>query len=685
MSETIGRFTHRSAFILSIVVIMALAAGIGVPAGAYAVPTVTGISPNSGPMNGGNTVTITGSGFTGATAVNFFNYGVSEAEGSQSASATNVKVISDAMITVTAPPVPPAVQFAQQDGGGAAMVDVTVTNPAGTSAYLHSSTTQIYFYVEPPAVTSISPASGLSGDTVTISGSGFSNGINDANVNAVMFGSTPAISFTYVNDGEITAIAPSQATGTVDVTVTTPGGTSATSKGDRFFFGSLPVITSITPNYGPLNGGNTVTISGSGFTGTTAVNFFNYGVSAAEGSQSAWATNVKVVSDAVITVTAPAIPPAVQFAQENGESSAIVDVTVTNPAGTSAYLHSSTTPIYYYGEPPATTSTNIIYQFFGGITRDFSLLTGSGGTSTPTVTGNDSVIQPPKSILDQIAGTFRDFSSGVLTETGIIHPTVIAPVLQNTGAGNTPSPSVTEGGSRPDTGGISVRSDPAGAEILLEGTDTGDVTPFMLRDIHPGDYVVTLSLTGYDPANMSVTVRAGETAIVSSTLTSSQEQPTASGTTGVVRPGDHHIVVTETFAPNPGVPTETASPVNYINPGDHIANVNHPVFTPASGPAVTGISPSSGSTAGGDSISITGTGFTGATAVSFGGTPATSFTVTSDAMITAVSPAGSAGLVDITVTSSAGTSATATADAFTYVAPEITPSNIIHEVPLKVV
>ena len=103
----------------------------------------------------------------------------------------------------------------------------------------------------------------------------------------------------------------------------------------------------------------------------------------------------------------------------------------------------------------------------------------------------------------------------MLTETGIIHPTVIAPVLQNTGAGNTPSPSVTEGGSRPDTGGISVRSNPAGAEILLDGTDTGDVTPFMLRDIHPGDYVVTLSLTGYDPANMSVTVRADETAIVS--------------------------------------------------------------------------------------------------------------------------------------------------------------------------
>ena len=63
-------------------------------------------------------------------------------------------------------------------------------------------------------------------------------------------------------------------------------------------------------------------------------------------------------------------------------------------------------------------------------------------------------------------------------------------------------------------------------------------------------------------------------------------------------------------------------------------------------------------------MTITGTGFTGATAVDFGTTPATSFTVVSDTTITADSPAGT-GTVDVTVTTPGGTSATSSADQFT--------------------
>jgi hypothetical protein len=85
---------------------------------------------------------------------------------------------------------------------------------------------------------------------------------------------------------------------------------------------------------------------------------------------------------------------------------------------------------------------------------------------------------------------------------------------------------------------------------------------------------------------------------------------------------------------------------------------------------VSGISPSSGPTAGGTAVTITGTYFTGATAVDFGSTPATSFTYDSPTQITAIAPPESAGTVDITVTS-AGTSATAPADQYTYQAPPI--------------
>ena len=80
-------------------------------------------------------------------------------------------------------------------------------------------------------------------------------------------------------------------------------------------------------------------------------------------------------------------------------------------------------------------------------------------------------------------------------------------------------------------------------------------------------------------------------------------------------------------------------------------------------PTVTSIAPNSGPAAGGATVTITGTLFIEATAVKFGGTAATSFTVNSATSITATSPAGS-GTVDVTVTTSGGTSATTSADRF---------------------
>ena len=75
-------------------------------------------------------------------------------------------------------------------------------------------------------------------------------------------------------------------------------------------------------------------------------------------------------------------------------------------------------------------------------------------------------------------------------------------------------------------------------------------------------------------------------------------------------------------------------------------------------PAVTGVSPNTGTSDGGTTVTITGTGLSGATGVLFGTTPAQGFTVNPDGTITAVSPAGVAGVVDITVQSPGGTSPT---------------------------
>ena len=92
----------------------------------------------------------------------------------------------------------------------------------------------------------------------------------------------------------------------------------------------------------------------------------------------------------------------------------------------------------------------------------------------------------------------------------------------------------------------------------------------------------------------------------------------------------------------------------------------------APAPTVTAIAPTSGTALGGTSVAITGTNFAGATAVTFGGANAMSFTVNSATSITATSPAGS-GVVDVTVTTAGGTSATGASDQFTYIPAAVAP------------
>src|SRR5208282_67218 len=89
-------------------------------------------------------------------------------------------------------------------------------------------------------------------------------------------------------------------------------------------------------------------------------------------------------------------------------------------------------------------------------------------------------------------------------------------------------------------------------------------------------------------------------------------------------------------------------------------------------PAVQKLSVKRGPAAGGTSVTITGSNFTGASAVSFGETPAASFTVLSQEAISAESPPGTAGIVDVTVTSAFGTSATSSRDHFRYENPVVT-------------
>ncbi len=69
---------------------------------------------------------------------------------------------------------------------------------------------------------------------------------------AVYFGTAPAAAFHIDSDTQIVVTSPAGVAGTVDVTVTTISGTSATSTADQFTYVPVPTVTAISPSrWGP--------------------------------------------------------------------------------------------------------------------------------------------------------------------------------------------------------------------------------------------------------------------------------------------------------------------------------------------------------------------------------------------------------------------------------------------------
>ena len=271
----------------------------GTPSTRVTPPTVSSISPTSGPSGGGTVVTITGSNFNGASYVHF-----------GSAPAASFDVTSTTRITATSP-------------AGTRPVYVTVTTHGGTSAVSNAA---VFTYTLPtPTVSSISPTSGPSGGgtVVTITGSNF-NGAS-----AVNFGSSAAAAFRVTDPTQITATSPVHAAGPVYVTVTTSGGTSAPTNFGQFTYSMpLPTVRSLSRRTGPTAGGTVVTITGADFTGTSSVNF---------GTSSA--ATVQVTSPTRIIATSPA------------HSAGTVNVTVTTTGGQSA---PSSNDMFHYLAPRVT-------------------------------------------------------------------------------------------------------------------------------------------------------------------------------------------------------------------------------------------------------------------------------------------------------------------------------------------
>jgi hypothetical protein len=429
---------------------------------ALGVPSVAGINPTAGSTAGGTSVTINGANLSSASAVTF------------GATPAIITADSASSVTATAP------------AGSAGTVDVTVTTPGGASA---PSAADKFTYVGAPAVTGINPTSGSTGGgtSVTVSGTNLSG------ATSVNFGSSSGV-ITADSATSITATAPSGAAGTVDVTVTTAGGISATSSADRFTYVTQPTVTAINPTGGPIAGGTSVTITGTGLSAASGVKF------------GATAGTITANSATSITATAPA------------ETAGTVDVTVTTVVGTSTL---SPADEFTYAAAPSVTAIN---PTKGSV---------AGGT-TVTITG-----------------------SNLSTASAVRFGTTAAIITA-------------------DSAGSITVTDPAAAAGAVD-----------------------------------VTV-------------------TSVGGTSATSPSD--------------------------------------TFTYVAAPAVTALSPTSGSVAGGTTVTITGANLSGATSVSFGSSSGV-ITAVSGSSITVTAPSEETGTVDVTVTTPGGTSAASSADHYTFVAP----------------
>jgi hypothetical protein len=168
-------------------------------------PAVSGIEPNHGPRAGGTSVTITGVNLDEASAVTF-----------GATPAASFTVLSPTSVTAVSP-------------AGTGVVDVTVNTPEGASPA--GAQERFSYDVPPPTITGISPANGPeAGRTaITVSGTDFTG------ATGVKFGATNATSFTVNSDTSLTAVSPG-GTGTVDVSVATPNGTSTNGAPDRFTY-----------------------------------------------------------------------------------------------------------------------------------------------------------------------------------------------------------------------------------------------------------------------------------------------------------------------------------------------------------------------------------------------------------------------------------------------------------------
>ncbi len=478
-------------------------------------PTVTSLSPSSGQEAGGFGVTITGTNLASATAVTF---------GSANATITGN---TPTQITATAP-------------AGTGQVDVTVTTGNGTSA---ASANSKFTYVPAPTLSGLSPSAGPTGGgtSVTITGT------NLANATAVTFGGSNA-TITGNTPTQIIATAPVGSAGSVDVVVTTPGG-SVTAMG-AYTYTPAPTISNIAPTEGPTAGGTSVTITGTNLAGATAVTF---------GGSNATITGNTPTQ---ITATAPV------------GSTGSVNVTVTTPGGTSGpatYTYVAAPLANNVSATVAYNSSNnaITLNITGGTPASVAVASGaSHGTATASGTSITYTPTPGYSGSDSFTYTATNAggTSAPATVTITVNPQApVANAVSATVAYNSSNNAITLNITGGTPASVAVASGASHGTATASGTSI--------------TYTPTASYTGSDSFTYTATNATGTSAPATVTITVNAAVPGAP-TIGTATAGDQQASVTFTAPTDTGSAPITGYEVTVQPGGTKVSGTASPITVP---------------------------------------------------------------------------------------------------------
>jgi len=342
-----------------------------------AAPTITAVSPASGPA--GTQVVITGTGFTEDTSAVAF---------AAVSAGTGFAIVSDTKALAYVP-----------TGTGA--VHVTLTTPDGTSTETAADVFTYDTYVGPPGggggdaptVTSVVPDTAVDnggGDTIAVNGTGFTTAL------AVLFDDVLA-QFTVTSDTVLSVTTPA-GSGEVDITVVNDFGVSPVDGGEAFTYpaGLIPTITSFTPESGgewaliTITGTNFLTATGGAV--VAGVTFVGDG-----------ATEIPAVfraeSDTSLIVYVPegAVTGVITVYSEAGSVASASFTSLGTVYGViQASANGKNTVHYDSGVPGATANIagDIWFRYGTGATANqvIEQYVGQGGTSWQAVTMNDAVI-----------------------------------------------------------------------------------------------------------------------------------------------------------------------------------------------------------------------------------------------------------------------------------------------------